>query len=83
MRHFLLLLVLSSFFSTPALAFQQFSTENQAQQHCLSDTVVWLNVRSMMYHYKGKRWYGITKYGAYVCEKEAAAAGARPPPDGK
>jgi len=83
MRHLLLLLVVSSSFSAQAFALQQFGTESQAQQHCPNDTVVSLNLRSMIWHYKGKRWYGITKYAAYVCEKEAAAAGARPPPDGK
>jgi hypothetical protein len=31
----------------------------------------------MIWHYKGQRWYGATKHGAYVCEKEAAAGGAR------
>jgi hypothetical protein len=83
MRRLLLLLVASSYFSAPAFALQQFTTASQAQQHCPNDTVVWLNLRTMMWHEKGKRWYGITKYGAYVCEKDAAAAGARPPPNGK
>jgi hypothetical protein len=38
---------------------------------------VWLNVPSGIYHEKGMRWYGRTKYGAYVCRKEADAAGDR------
>jgi|GEM_PF-4811875 hypothetical protein len=32
---------------------------------------------SGIYHYKGDRWYGRTKHGAYACEKEAIAAGDR------
>lgn len=66
-------------FLTPALSsgLPEFSTEATAQQHCPSDTVVWLNVKSGVYHYKGARWYGTTKGGAYVCEKEAIAAGMR------
>lgn len=56
---------------------EQFSTEEQAQHHCPKDTVVWLNLPTMIWHYSGERWYGRTKHGAYVCEKEAAAAGAR------
>jgi hypothetical protein len=33
-----------------------FHTEVEAQKHCPSDTVVWLNVPSGIYHYKGQRW---------------------------
>lgn len=60
-----------------AAALERYGTENQAQQHCPTDTVVWLNLPSMIWHYKGQRWYGNTKHGAYVCKKEAAAGGAR------
>jgi hypothetical protein len=59
------------------VALERYDTENQAQQHCPKDTVVWLNLPTMIWHYKGQRWYGNTKHGAYVCEKEAAAGGAR------
>lgn len=54
-----------------------FATEAAAQQHCPRDEVVWLNTRSGIYHEKGMRWYGRTKEGAYVCRKEADAAGYR------
>ncbi len=56
---------------------QFFATESGAQAHCPSDTVVWLNTNSGIYHEKGMRWYGRTKHGAYVCKKEADAAGDR------
>lgn len=56
---------------------KEFPTAALAQRHCSRDTVVWLNLPTMIWHYKGERWYGRTKRGAYVCEKEAAAAGAR------
>lgn len=56
---------------------QQFSTEAAAQGHCPSDTVVWLNTRSGIYHEKGMRWYGNTREGAYVCRREADADGDR------
>jgi hypothetical protein len=52
-----------------------FDTEKAAQKHCPADTVVWLNTNSGIYHLKGERWYGRTKYGAYVCKKEADTAG--------
>lgn len=54
-----------------------FDSEAAAQAHCPADTVVWLNTKSGIYHEKGMRWYGRTKHGAYVCKKEADAAGYR------
>lgn len=39
--------------------------------------VVWLNITSGIYYYKGDRWYGRTKRGAYACEREAIGAGNR------
>ena len=56
---------------------QSFSTEQAAKQHCPSDTVVWLNLNTGVYHFKGDHWYGNTKNGAYVCQKEADKAGNR------
>jgi hypothetical protein len=43
-----------------------FDTESAAQAHCPKDIVVWLNIPSGIYHYKGERWYGSTKHGAYT-----------------
>jgi hypothetical protein len=54
-----------------------FPTEQEAQKHCPADTVVWLNTASGVYHFKGQRWYGATKSGAYVCKAEADKAGDR------
>jgi hypothetical protein len=54
-----------------------FDTEAAAQGHCPSDSVVWLNTNSHVYHLKGKPYYGRTKSGAYVCKTEADAAGDR------
>src|ERR1700736_1851713 len=56
---------------------QLFASESAAQAHCPKDQVVWLNTNSGIYHEKGMRWYGNTKSGAYVCRKEADAAGDR------
>jgi hypothetical protein len=56
---------------------QLFATERAAQGHCPRDIVVWLNTNSGIYHEKGMRWYGNTKSGAYVCRREADAAGNR------
>jgi hypothetical protein len=60
-----------------------FATEDAAQTHCPRDVVVWLNIPSGIYHYKGERWYGRTKHGAYVCEREANAAGDRASENGQ
>jgi hypothetical protein len=70
-------LIAACLLAAPAFALDQFKTEVEAKQHCPADTVVWLNLPTMIWHYKGQRWYGNTKHGAYVCEKEAAASGAR------
>ena len=56
---------------------QLFNTEKSAKLHCSTDTVVWLNLPIGIYHYKGQHWYGNTKSGAYVCQKEADQAGDR------
>ncbi len=56
---------------------QLFASESAARAHCPRDVVVWLNTNSGIYHDKGMRWYGNTKSGAYVCRREADAAGDR------
>ena len=38
---------------------------------------VWVNLDSKVYHYEGTRWYGKTKNGKYMSEKDAIAAGYR------
>jgi hypothetical protein len=62
---------------TASLAAGQFTTEADAKSHCPGDTVVWANTRSRVYHYASSRRYGHTKLGAFMCEKETAAAGMR------
>lgn len=66
-----------------AATLHYFTTEDAAQAHCPRDVVVWLNIPSGIYHYKGERWYGRTKHGAFVCEKEAIAAGDRASENGQ
>jgi len=55
----------------------QFSSEAEAKGHCPSDTVVWVNLTSKIYHYAGYRSYGTTKNGAYMCERDTTAQGMR------
>ena len=54
-----------------------FRFEQQARAHCPSDTVVWINTFSQIYHYAGSEYYGNTKFGNYSCELDAKAAGNR------
>jgi len=56
---------------------QLFSSEASAQRHCPKDEVVWLNTNSGIYHEKGMRYYANSKSGAFVCRREAGAAGDR------
>lgn len=85
MLNFKRLFIVASFavaalaFSSVAIAstLHYYSTPTAAQRHCPHDTVVWLNIPTGVYHYAGERWYGRTKDGAFVCEKEAIAAGDR------
>lgn len=55
----------------------QYATEAQAKASCLGDTVVWVNLRSKIYHFAGTHNYGNTKNGAYMCERDTAAQGMR------
>lgn len=57
----------------------QFATEAEAKSHCPADDVVWANNKSKIYHAAGTKGYGTTKKGAYMCRKDADAAGFRAP----
>ena len=62
---------------SPNTPLSAFPSEAEAQQHCPTDTIVWLTIPTGVYHYKGERWYGNTIRGAFVCRKEADQAGDR------
>jgi hypothetical protein len=76
-RLLLIALLVQSSIAIAESRLQKFPTESAAQAHCPSDTVVWLNSRTGIYHEKGMRWYGRTKHGAYVCQREADSSGNR------
>ena len=55
----------------------QYTAETLARAHCPTDTVVWANTRSKVYHFRDASNYGNTKAGAYMCEQAALAQGIR------
>ena len=59
----------------PTLA--TFHAEREAQEHCPSDLVVWLDPPTRTYYYRGQARYGATKGGSYVCRTEADHVGMR------
>ncbi|MFL9998606.1 hypothetical protein PQR34_44610 [Paraburkholderia sediminicola] len=68
---------MSPFHAAYAQSAPQFQSEQQARQHCPRDTVVWVNTKTGVYHFKGQRWYGNTREGAYECRGEANDEGDR------
>ena len=61
----------------PAPGATQFSTQPQARARCPDDTVVWVNTATHLYYFAGTQDYGKGTPGAYMCEKDAKASGAR------
>jgi hypothetical protein len=60
-----------------ALPLTIFRHEDQAQRHCPSDTVVWLDLRKRIYYAKGQKLYAHGFNGSYVCRNEAKSSGYR------
>jgi hypothetical protein len=50
---------------------------------CPGDVLVWVNTRSGVYHFEGERYFGSTKQGKFLCEKDARAEGDRPTKNGQ
>lgn len=57
----------------PTLEAGQFADEALAKARCPTDIVVWVNLKSKIYHFSGTKSYGTTERGVYMCEKEAVA----------
>jgi len=63
--------------SAPSGAKNEYATAVLAKAHCPADTVVYVNLKSQIYHFAGTKDYGNVKDGTYMCEKDATGAGAR------
>jgi hypothetical protein len=63
-------------FAAPPQTSQQKKTEKTTQGN--PDVKVWVNTASGVYHCPGTRWYGNTKRGEYMTQKQAQEKGYRP-----
>ena len=73
----LLAAILTLATAAPAAArVHRFKTEAAAQKHCPKDEIVWGSSRGT-YYPKESSLYGKSRGGAYVCAREAYAAGWR------
>ncbi len=61
----------------PATDKGQYTNEVDAKNGCRGDTVVWVNLRSGVYHESASKSYGATKSGVYMCERDSVAGGFR------
>lgn len=64
---------------TPASSTSTTTDSTMSGQHGGKPSVrVWVNTPTHVYHCPGTRWYGNTKSGEYMTQKEALDKGNRP-----
>ena len=66
--------ILAGAVSATALPLTPFRYQDQAQRHCPSDAVVWLDFDKGKYYSKGQKLYGRGLNGSYVCREEARSS---------
>ena len=77
-RIFTTLLMLFALVSAPAIYYQPSAAAPPAfQKGGKPDVKVWVNTDSGVYHCPGTRWYGKTKQGEYMTQKQAQDKGYR------
>ena len=54
-----------------------FRHESQAQRHCPTDVIVWLDLGKGIYYAKQQRRYGRGFTGSFVCREQARSNGYR------
>jgi len=62
--------------SSRAIAHRDTRVTTQSQGN--PTVTVWVNTNSGVYHCPGTRWYGKTKSGQFMTQREAQAKGYRP-----
>ena len=60
-----------------AIPLTPFRYEAQAQRHCPTDIVVWLDFPKEIYYFKHQRHYAQGNTGSFVCREEARSGGYR------
>lgn len=68
--------------ATPA-SVPQFSARADAEAHCPGEVVVWVDLATRIYYYRGQDLYGSTKQGAYACQRDVKDGGFRPNRSGR
>jgi hypothetical protein len=61
----------------PAASAQTPSRTPPAGMTCPDDKLVWVNTRSGARHFQGDRYFGSTKRGRFICERDADEEGDR------
>jgi len=64
--------------SAPSRAVAHRDTPVTSQTTGSATVVVWVNTNSGVYHCPGTRWYGKTKSGQFMTQREAQSKGYRP-----
>jgi hypothetical protein len=81
---FIAILLVSLLLSVTAVQAQNVSIPAGARVSQSSESrQVWVNTATGVYHYPGTRWYGNTKQGKFMSEKDALAQGYRPARNGQ
>jgi hypothetical protein len=84
LRKVLLGLLLGLGFMSGAGTYAQTPTHTPSTElSCKGDQVVWVNTRSGVYHYRGERYFGSTRQGKFICERDAMREGDRPTRNGQ
>jgi hypothetical protein len=60
-----------------AIPLTPFRFEAQAQRHCPSDAIVWLDFKKGVYYSRSQRQYAQGFNGSFVCQHEARRSGYR------
>src|SRR6516225_822849 len=74
---FLAILVISLLLPAPILRAQEFSNPVGSRLAQSEEQQVWVNTATGIYHYPRTRWYGNTRQGKFMSEKDAIAQGYR------
>jgi hypothetical protein len=67
---------------SPAFA-QTICHDPPAGMSCPGDRLVWCNIPSHIYHFKGERYFGCTRTGEFLCEQDAIRKCCRPTRNGQ